>query len=400
MPSARWDPPVGEGSAPSQHNGAAYRPRIAHLTGELRPYGVSRSVLNLCTATEPAYASSVVVAIGGGPLHELYDLRGIPVLEVFPSATAWHSLPAWRRRRMLLRGLLAHCRAASPDLIHAHSPALWPYGAMVARCLGVPLVLHVRAMVPRLGQGQRLVMGCLRPRLCAAVAASRGAGDSLTRSLGLPFRVVQNALDTREFEEAAAIGSDLRSQLRLGREVPLVATVARADHVKNPAAVARCAAIVHRARPDVHFVVIGDGPMLDDMRCLSSALGIERHIHWLGYRGDVAGILREAAVHLLMSRHEGFGRAVAEAMLLGLPNVATDVPGVNELFTDGVEGYFVPDNDAAAAAARVLELLDRPELRARMGHAGRVTAAQQFTLERLGREMHEVYGGLLNDQAR
>ena len=106
---------------------------------------------------------------------------------------------------------------------------------------------------------------------------------------------------------------------------------------------------------------------------------------------EVARRLQASDVLLLPSLDEGLPTVLLEAMACGVPVVATDCGGVSEAFTDGVEGFLVPPRDAGALADALARLWRDPELRARMGEAGRATATSRFTLERQLGEFLALY---------
>jgi glycosyltransferase involved in cell wall biosynthesis len=121
--------------------------------------------------------------------------------------------------------------------------------------------------------------------------------------------------------------------------------------------------------------------------------GLEDHVELVrrATSQEVARRLQGSHVYLLPSLDEGLPTVVLEAMASGVPVVATDCGGVSEAVTDGVEGLLVPPRDAEALAAALTRLWRDPELRRRMGEAGRRTATSNFTLERQLAEFHTLY---------
>jgi glycosyltransferase involved in cell wall biosynthesis len=113
--------------------------------------------------------------------------------------------------------------------------------------------------------------------------------------------------------------------------------------------------------------------------------GMEKHFTWTGQvQNPVAeGLYTAADVVCQVSRwEEAFGWVIAEAMAAGRPLVATRVGGIPELVADGGNGFLVPTRAPAEIARRVIQLLEDPALRAKMGAAGRQAAEQKFDLER------------------
>ena len=125
------------------------------------------------------------------------------------------------------------------------------------------------------------------------------------------------------------------------------------------------------------------------------SLGLSNRVFLLGERNDVPSILASSDVFVLPSNWEGLPYTVIEAMMAGLPVVATSVGGVPELVEDGVTGFLVPRSDPEALAEALQRLIDDPELRERMGKAGRQKAMCEFTLDRMLRETEKVYEEVL-----
>jgi colanic acid/amylovoran biosynthesis glycosyltransferase len=116
-------------------------------------------------------------------------------------------------------------------------------------------------------------------------------------------------------------------------------------------------------------------------------------------RVQVRELLRRADVFLHPSLSEGLSNATLEAMAVGLPVVVTDVGGMRELVTDGVDGFVVPPRDAAALAAALLDLAADPELREKMGERGRQRVVEDFDAEPRTAAMLEQYRRLVRDHA-
>jgi glycosyltransferase involved in cell wall biosynthesis len=115
------------------------------------------------------------------------------------------------------------------------------------------------------------------------------------------------------------------------------------------------------------------------MEKLTRELGLEANVTLLGRRNDVAALMSCSSLLLLTSTHEGMPNVVMEAQLLGLPVVATRAGGTADLVLDGVTGSLRPIGDVRGLANACLSILNDPELRRRMGEAGRMHMAQDFS---------------------
>jgi glycosyltransferase involved in cell wall biosynthesis len=134
----------------------------------------------------------------------------------------------------------------------------------------------------------------------------------------------------------------------------------------------------------VRLEVLGDGSERERVRHTVVDLGLEKHVELCGEVSseEVASRLRGSDALVLPSLDEGLPTVILEAMASGIPVVASDCGGVREAITDGVEGFVVPPRDSGALTRALERLWREPELRARMGEAGRRTVTSRFTLER------------------
>lgn len=157
----------------------------------------------------------------------------------------------------------------------------------------------------------------------------------------------------------------------------------RLVHISNFRPVKRpldCVRVLERVarEMDVELWMVGDGPERSSAEHLAHSLGLSQRIRFLGKQDRIYEVLPQTDVLLLPSELEAFGLAALEAMACGVVPVATQTGGVGELVSTGVDGFLEPVGNVESQAGRVLELLNNPELRARMAHAARETARTRF----------------------
>ena len=172
-------------------------------------------------------------------------------------------------------------------------------------------------------------------------------------------------------------------------------------HVSNFRPVKRvldCIRILAEARKQVpaHLLLVGDGPESSPAERLARELGVDRSVTFLGKQNHVERLLPQAHVLLMPSELEGFGLAALEAMACGVPPVATNVGGVPELVTHGVDGYLEAVGDIAAQAGRVVALLCDSPLHEKMAQAARHTALTRFCTESIIPLYEEYYREVLD----
>ena len=138
---------------------------------------------------------------------------------------------------------------------------------------------------------------------------------------------------------------------------------------------------IQTQHPNTHLVLIGDGPLRGELVALAGQLGISASVHFIGYSAQVGDYLGAMDIYVNTTLDEGFGIAVVEAMLAGLPVVLANAGAHPELITDEVHGVFYPGGDARRLAQKMLELIDQPDKRQRLGAAARESARARFAPE-------------------
>ncbi|MDF5733723.1 MAG: glycosyltransferase [Rhizonema sp. PD38] len=118
---------------------------------------------------------------------------------------------------------------------------------------------------------------------------------------------------------------------------------------------------------------------------------MEKQVKFLGARSDVEQILQDTHIFVLSTNWESFGLVSVEAMRAGLPVLISDVGGVSEVVLEGETGFLVPKADVLAMQERLTQLITNPDLRIRMGEAGRRRYETNFTIERMLNETLAVY---------
>jgi glycosyltransferase involved in cell wall biosynthesis len=181
---------------------------------------------------------------------------------------------------------------------------------------------------------------------------------------------------------------DARRRFSLPLDVPVVTFVGRLTPVKRPERFVDAAIRLAETRPTAHFLVAGEGELLDWLR--ERALPLGDRIRFLGWCADVEQVYAASDVVMLTSDNEGMPVSLIEAAAVGIPAVTTRVGSAPEVVLDGVTG-FVTSTDTAALADAAGRLLDDAELRQRLGDAARQRASEQFAPGRLVDDIADLY---------
>lgn len=298
----------------------------------------------------------------------------------------------------LLGDLTALVRERRARILHVHGYAAADYGRIVARRLGARLILHEHFADPAMPVYQRLADRALRSYTDRAIAVSRSTATFLVRERYVPadrVRLVWNGAPLDEFQPRGGIArADYRAHHRIPVDAPVVGIVGRLSEQKGHRFFLEAAALVHRRRPDVRFLVVGDGELMDEMRDLASRLAFTSAVIFAGHEPDVPSALAAIDVLALASVYEGTPLALFEAMAAGKTIVSTDVDGCGEVLEDGRTALLVPPKDPARFAAALHRVLDDPSLAASLAAAAH-TESEQYDVTACVRQLEAIYDEVL-----
>ena len=235
--------------------------------------------------------------------------------------------------------------------------------------VNVPIFVTINTLVakqmevfdPGKGVKQLRMLRRYYPQNDGIIAVSRGVAEEASNVLGLPaekIEVIHDPVVTQAMEERAREPVD-HPWLRPGQP-PVILGMGRLDPVKDFSSLLRAFAKL-RAEMDCRLILLGKGKLRDELIGLAAELGIKDQCDLPGFVENPYAWLSKAALFVLSSRFEGFSLALAEALALGIPAVATDCPcGPREILDEGRYGPLVPVGDVDALAQAMLTTLRRP----------------------------------------
>ena len=273
-----------------------------------------------------------------------FDLRA--------AARAHHALGEWR-----------------PDVVHAHSAHAQLPAVSLARHVGAAVVASRRVM-PEIRTNPLSRWKYSQPvgrYLCvseAVLEAMRRSGVPAARLALVPSGVDLAALAAlRARAETGGAGlPPLRREIGAQADSPIVVTVAALTREKGHEALLEAAAEVSRARPDVRFVWIGEGPARQRLERQLARRGLADTVRLLGFREDVQALVAQMSLFVLASRREGLGTSLLEAQALGIPVLATRSGGTSDVIQDGENGALTTPDRLGAAILSALEAPQRLSL--------------------------------------
>ncbi len=367
-------------------------PVLCLFTDSLEPSGVGVHMLALSAALRHSYR--IVFACpptpGGAPLLLRAQRMGITI----------HPLRVRGGGRPQPLDWLRTERVA---IFHAHAGIAWEghAGVAAARAAGVPVVLRTEHLpyliTDRVQQDHYRDTLRLVDRV---VCVSEGVRASFQRA-GVPVRllhVIHNGIALPPRVPSPPARERLRTALGLRPDDHLVLTVGRMTEQKGYGDLLEAIPTVIRHVPQARFLWAGDGPLREALRARIRAQRLAAHVHLLGRRDDVPGLIAAADLFVLPSRFEGLPLAALEAMAAGVPVIGTRVCGLSEVICDGVTGRLVTARDSVALAAAIQATLEQPGIAAAWGRAGRLRVEREFSAARMTRETAALYEELCREK--
>jgi glycosyltransferase involved in cell wall biosynthesis len=383
------------------------RIRVLQVITRLIVGGAQETVMLIADMLDPARFEVDVLSgpqTGSeGSLIEQVRARGIP-LTIEPALVREIS-PA--KDLLALARLTRFIRRGGYDIVHTNSSKAGILGRWAAHLAGAPIVVHTvhgwghhdrqHPLVRRAYILLEQVAQRITDRL--VVVSPLNIEKGLADGIATPekYVTIRSGIELDRFRRPGRSREAVRAELGIPQEAPVVGTVTRLSTQKAPLDFVDAAAQVAARRPDVHFVVVGDGPLRAEVEARIVALELADRVHLTGLRRDVPDLLHSFDLFALSSLWEGLPRALPQAMAAGLAIVATAVDGNAEAVTDGVSGLLTPPGDAGAMAAALLRLLDDPALARKMGEAGRERAGE-FDARKMVEDIAALYEALLAER--
>jgi glycosyltransferase involved in cell wall biosynthesis len=299
--------------------------------------------------------------------------------------------------RALLREML---KETSIDLIHAHAIAPAGFGAvLLGREFKIPVICTVHGsdinVQPWRNRGNLWATKWALARVDRLCAVSQSLADKVRELAdGLQVDLVRNGADPEAFR--AGSKSEARAQLGVPLADQVLLFVGNLIAIKNVAALLE--AMAQLPRKDINLCLVGDGELRESLERMAADLGIRDRCIFAGRRPheEIPLWLSAADCLVISSQMEGFPTIIPEAMLCGIPIIATAVGGIPEVVVDGVTGLLIAPGDTLALAEAMTALLNQPGLATGLAKRAENFACQNLTWESNARQVMSLYEETLN----
>ncbi len=358
--------------------------RILYVYKDYYPVvgGIENNIRDLAEAFVKR-GHQVTVLVCNRAAHTVEEqINGVRVVKVGRLATV-ASTP-------LSVGFIGRLRSLQADIVHLHSP--YPLGEVAQLLAGrTPYVVTYHADVTQ--PIQLAIMRFYAPVLrlflrragrVLVTSPNYVATSPYLRPIANRTTVVTSSVDPRRFGPPPVAAP---------HHTPTILFVGLMRHYKGVDYLIRA---MEHVPAEARLVLAGDGPKRVEWEALRDSLGLQERVTFLGRvpDADLPGLYQMADIFVLpaTTRAEALGLVTVEAMLSGLPCIATEVgTGTSYLVQEGISGFVVPPRSPEALAQAITRLLADPGLRAQMGRAGRERALREFTLDKMVEQVEGVY---------
>jgi len=379
----------------------ADRVRILRVTERALLGGEQTDILHLLTGLGQEYQQELCTE-PAGPLVDAARSMGI------------RCLPLRMHGRFDLLAVLRLAqiiRLGRYDLVHLHGARAGLLGRIAARLAGANCVVWtMHVFQPDVLQGWRrwqapiyyAVEWSLGHWFCAhVITVSEDLRARALRLEHLPEKkvtAIYSGIDLRPFEESVDRDT-VRQAFGVGNDAPVVCTVGRLCEQKGVPDFLAAASQVHAERPEVRFLVVGDGPLRGELEAQAERLGLAGCVIFAGQRSDVPALLAASDLFVTATLWEGMGKVIVEAMAACRPLVSTNVGPIPEVVGDYPGALLVPPHNPEALAGAMLRVLGDLPTYQQWAADGRQRAQARFSYETMCRATDALYRRLLAERA-
>jgi len=375
---------------------AAPRTSVVHLIHTMAYGGVETALINWIRGMDAMRFAVHLVCFAnpGGteaPFVEAAERHGLTVEKI-----------PWSRRKPLIRAARALARLLrvhQADILHTHGWYADFVGAIAKRLAPVKTIttLYVWSDFDwRRNIIQRIDQHVIRTYDQITGHCEETSRRTIAR--GIPRERVKTlscGFEANRVELSAAERLARRRAMGVADDTRVLVNVARFYPEKAQDALLRSFVRIRAHRPDAHLWIAGVGPLEESLRALSTSLGLDAAVSFLGFVRELPELLALADVQVHPAVIEGVPLAICSGMAAGLPIVASAVGGLPEVLENGESGVLVPPGDETRFADAVLDLLARPEEAARLGHNARRFIENDYSLPAAVRRVEQTYDELM-----
>ncbi|MFC2053202.1 glycosyltransferase family 4 protein [Chloroflexota bacterium] len=337
-----------------------------------------------------------------GSLIEEVRARDIPLIivpELVRQISPWKDFCAMTKMKRAMRN-------NHYVIVHTNSSKAGILGRFAARMAGVPIIIHTVHGWSFHDEMSSLTRSCyiLLERQAAKFSNAIITVSNLDIEKGLSagigsrqqYHLIRSAIPLDEFNPSKFDRDAIRQELGIPKDTVVVGNIGRFSHPKNPMDWLQIAVEISRAADNVHFLLVGDGPLRYEFENLLKSEGLWERTTLTGLRRDVPRMLSVMDIFIFTSSREGLPRTIPQAMAMGIPVIANRVGGIPEVIQEGVTGYLCQPGDIYKPAEICIYLINHPIKREKVGRKGRAIAENEFSVDVMIKQTSNLYEELIS----
>lgn len=310
-------------------------------------------------------------------------------------------IPAKNNASILLaiRKITAYVRKHNIQLIHCHLPWAGMAGRLAGRLTGVPVVYTEHNKWERYHKVTYYLNKLSFSSQQKVIAVSEEVANSIKINYGKTrpqVQVVANGADTAKYIRPQTVENDIRKELNIPTTATVIGITCVFRAQKRLHTWLEIARELHAKQPDTFFIIVGDGPLRDEVHAKAKALGTDKYVFFAGLQTETRPYFAAMDLFMMSSEFEGLPIALLEAMSMNCVPVCTAAGGIPEVIKDGVNGILVPVEQPMQLVDRLTQLLQHPALVEKMKQAARETVINSFSMKKMVTELEAIYNDLIN----
>lgn len=370
--------------------GVEKKTKILYLINSLSVGGAEKMLLDLCkNLPKDRFEIAVGTVMGGGQLEEEYRETGVELFLYTKQTKLGFDV---------IKNFKKVIKQFKPDIIHTHLLSADTWGRIAAKQLRHPLVVtteHNRNLEE--GPFVKSIKHFLSFFTSVIVASSDAIKEyqiTKERILKKKIRVINYGIDLEKYPFRGV------KVARYGENHLKFTTIGRLAHQKGQRFLIEAMAKLDDDYPEIYCEIAGGGDRKEVLMDVAKRVHVEDKINFLGVVDDVTAVLNNTNIFVLPSLYEGLGIVLLEAMSVGVPIIASDIPAVNELIRDEETGLLFESENSDDLVERIIYLLKNPELQAEMIENARTLVEESYSVERMVKEYDGLYRDLLGNEKK
>ena len=297
------------------------------------------------------------------------------------------------------RKIAAYIKANNIQLVHCHLPWAGIVGRIAGKIAGVPVVYTEHNKWERYHKLTYYLNKLSFKNQERVIAVSEDVAGSIKKHHHHKkpvIQVVSNGINVDKYKSSYESDRDIRKELNIPPAAVVIGIVCVFRKQKRLDVWLEIAKALHEKCPQTRFIIVGDGPLKDELHQKARSLAMDGYLHFAGLQVETRPYLQAMNIFMMSSEFEGLPIALLEAMSMGCMPACTDAGGIRELVKDNENGIVVPVNNPMQLVDRLADHVNDTDQMKKFGSAARETVIGSFSMQKMVNELETIYTEIIN----